>query len=127
MWSDNYFYLSIYKDKNLSSAVATKSILEFLDALPDLKKTSDFRYGNTSIDVLTLFAKSADSWSDKDTNSELTNLVAIVCAKGEAADFETQKNLLIKIAAFLNWQLINEQTDDGIEDFVIWSPDTNSN
>lgn len=127
MWSDRHFYFNIYKDKSLSSHVATKSVCDYLDTLPDLKKTSDFSYCNASTDLSILFAKSVDSWSDNDTNSEKTNLISIVCTKGDSADFEKHKTLLIKIAAFLNWQLVDEQTDDGIEDFVIWSPQTHKN
>ena len=130
MWSDRHFYFDIYKDKNLSSSVETKSLRAFLDTLPELKKTSDFNYrnvpnSNISIDLLILYAKSVDSWSSDDTNSKKTNLLTIVCTKRDSAVFEQHKTLLIKIASFLNWQLVDERTDDGIDDFVIWAPKTN--
>ena len=36
--------------------------------------------------------------------------------------FEHVKTVFIKIAAFLNWTLVEEETDDGLENYKIWHP-----
>lgn len=122
MWSDRHYYLYISKDKKLSSYVETKKLGNFLDSMPELTKVSDFSYNNSSIDLSILYAKSIDSWSSSDINPEKTNLLTIVCPKGDSVAFEKNKTMLIKIASFLNWQLVDEETEEGIEHSVIWTP-----
>jgi HD superfamily phosphohydrolase YqeK len=38
---------------------------------------------------------------------------------GNEQNFEEIKNIFIQVANFLNWQLVDEHTDDGIEEFVL--------
>lgn len=126
MWSDRYYYLNICSDSLLSEDFSSTRLLTFLNSLPELKKVTDFEFRNVDsfpfLEILTLKAKTLDSWSNDDTNRTVTNLVTIVCSKGDTKDFERIKVVLIKIASFLNWQLTDEQTDDGEENKVLWTP-----
>jgi hypothetical protein len=128
MWSDKYYYLNIFHDEKLSINCNTQELIDFLKTLPELKQTGNFTFSNSSqsptfINIILLNARELNSWSDNDTNTQKTNLIAIVCAKGNPQNFEKLKEPLIKIASFVNWQLVDEHTDDGIEDFIIWSPE----
>jgi hypothetical protein len=127
MWSDKYQYLNIARDLRLSERYPTFKLVEFLGSLKELKQTSSFRFKNSSslssfLDIQLLKAKGFDSWSENDADASETNLLAIVCAKGDESEFEAVKNLLIRIADHLGWQLFSEETDDGEEDVVLWAP-----
>jgi hypothetical protein len=127
MWSDKYYYLNIAHDLDLSVRFSTVDLINFLHGQKELRQESNFRFGNsallpTFLDIQLLRARSYNNWSDRDTDSQETNLLAIVSAKGENVDFEKVKGLLIRIATFLRWQLIDEETDEGEENFVLWSP-----
>jgi hypothetical protein len=130
MWSNEYYYFNIYKDKNLSADFDTKKLQFFLDTLPELKKAGDFCYKNNTTFPFTefrlLFANSNSNYSSNDTNPIKTNLLPIVCSKYDKDNFDKYKSLFIKIASFLNWQFVDECTDDDIEDFVIWKPEEDS-
>jgi hypothetical protein len=120
-------YLNIAHDLQLSVGHSTSDLIAFLSSQNELRRESDFRFRNSPslssfLDVQLLKAKSYTSWSGKDIDVAETNLLAIVCAKGDNSNFERIKALLIRIADFLQWQLIDEQTDDGEEDLVLWSP-----
>lgn len=130
MWSDRYYYINIYHDKNLSIECNTHLLVEFLKSLPELQQTSPFKFTNTGrlpfAELLLLRAKDADSWSEaRDTSSQKTNMIAIVCAKDTPERFQQLKATFIKIASFLNWQMVDEENDEGIEDFVLWQPEGN--
>jgi hypothetical protein len=49
-------------------------------------------------------------------------MISIVCSKGDEIEFETLKAVFIRIAIFLNWKLVEEETDDGIDDNILWEP-----
>lgn len=130
MWSDRYYYINIYHDKGLSVECNTSQLVAFLRELPELQQKSPFEFTNTEqlpfAELLLLRAKDADNWSEaRDASSVKTNMIAIVCAKDSPEKFQQLKVAFIKIASFLNWQLVDEQTDDGIEDFVLWQPEGN--
>ena len=131
MWSDRYYYLNIYKDENLSSNRDTKELRDFIVRIPELKQVSKYEFKNIEpfpfTQLLLLNASSIDNWSDSDTNSKHTNLITIVCGKGENVDYGELKRVFIQIASFLNWKLVDEETDDGIEYFTIWEPRNNTN
>lgn len=127
MWSDRYYYLKIYKDESLSSDSDTKELRDFIAGIPELVQTDKFEFKNKEpfpfTRLLILKAKNPDNWTEKDTNSKRTNLITIVCGKGEHVDFTEMQKVFIKIATFLNWKLVDEETDDGIENYTIWKPE----
>ena len=131
MWSDRYYYLNIVSDLKLSSGVRTQELTSFLCNQPELIQVANFKFKSapdflTFLDIRLLKANNYNSWSDKDVSHEMTNMIAVVCAKGGSDNDEPVKNLLVRVARFLNWQLIDEETDDGIENYVVWKPSSNS-
>jgi hypothetical protein len=126
MWSDKYYYWNIYQDKQLSADFDTQTLTSFLKSLPELEQVGDYFFQSPPpfpfADISLLYARSINSWSSNDVNDKKTNLIAIVCAKDNAENFEKLKSLFIRIATFINWQLVDEQTDEGIEDYILWQP-----
>ncbi|MBC8152665.1 MAG: hypothetical protein H7Z72_07120 [Bacteroidetes bacterium] len=124
MWSDKYYYLNIYHDKELRVDCDTNQLVSFLKSLSQLKQTTTTAFTNSDrlplyIDITLLWTNHINSWSDKDRATQRTNLIAIVCAKDKLKDFQELKDTFIKIATFLTWQLVDEQNDEGIEDFIL--------
>jgi hypothetical protein len=127
MWSDRYYYLNIVPDLALSSGHSTEDLIAFLRKQKELVQVSDFKFRNSSdfsifVDIQLLKANSYDSWSDKDVSHEITNMIAVVCSKGDQGKYELAKNVLIRIAAYLGWQLIDERTNEGVENHLLWKP-----
>ncbi|PWJ38652.1 hypothetical protein [Sediminitomix flava] len=126
MWSDNYYYLNIYKDEFLSEKVSTQKILEFLNEISDLENIGDFRFQNKEhfpfIELSLLDAKSIDNWNELDSSFDDTNLITIVCTKKNHDDYKVIEKVLIKISSFLKWTLVDEETDEGVENYIIWKP-----
>jgi hypothetical protein len=126
MWSNKYYYLNICSDEKLSSSYDTQKIKKLLISLDKFKQTSDFIFSNNPdfpfTTITLLKAKNIDSWSDRDVNKNDTNLISIVCTKDNDENFNCLKNVFIEIAKTLNWKLIDEQTDNGIENSILWEP-----
>lgn len=131
MWSNKYYYLNIYKDESLSSDSDTKELRDFINGIPELMQTDKFGFKNKEpfpfTQLLLLKAKHPNNWTENDTDFRRTNLIAIVCAKGEHVDFKEMQKVFIKIATFLNWKLVDEETDDGIENYTIWESENKTN
>jgi hypothetical protein len=128
MWSDRHYYLNIFHDEELSVHYNTKELIDFLNTIPELEQTGNFTFSNSSqfpisIDFYLLYARHLNSWNENQTDPLKTNLITIVCTKNSQENFERLKSIFIKIAAFVNWQLEYEHTDDGIENYIIWTPD----
>ena len=126
MWSDRYYYLNIYADEHLSKACSTLEIRLFLSKLNSLQLKTAYQFTNKPdfpfIDMTLLFAKSPDNWSIKNVDPVYTNLITIVCRKDHERSFEKVKPDFIRIAEFLGWKLVDECTDDGIDDYQLWPP-----
>jgi len=124
MWSDRYYYLNIYKNERLSEEVSTTELTEFISGISELENDGILKFKNIDsapfVRLALLKSQSANSWSEGDRNSKSTNLITVVCSKVDGSDFEKVQNLLTQIAKFLNWKLVNEETDDGIKNFVLW-------
>jgi hypothetical protein len=131
MWSDRYYYLNIVYDLSLSAATGTQDLTAFLNKQPELIQVADFKFRNapeflTFIEMQLLNAHDYNRWSDHDVSPKTTNMIAIVCAKNEGDNYEPVKDLLTRIARFLGWELIDEYTDDDIENYIVWKPSTGS-
>ena len=132
MWSDKYYYLNIVPDLALNSGHSTKDLTAFLCKQKELVQLSDFRFQNSPdypifMDIQLLKANKYENWSEKDVSHETTNMIAVVCSKGDSGGYELAKEVLIGIAAYLGWRLIDEETDDGEENHLLWKPSSNSN
>lgn len=129
MWSDRYYYLNIYKDKNLSSNWDTRELRGYINGIPELRQENKYEFKNIEsfpfTRLLLLNANSVDNWTGSDTHPKKTNLITIVCGKGELVDFNELKKVFIQIASFLQWKLVDEETDDGLENYTIWEPNKN--
>ena len=127
MWSDRYYYLNIYKDKSLSGNVSTSELSAFITSIPQLEQHGAFNFRNTEsfpfTSIWLLKARSINSYNSNDTDTEKTNLITIVCAKGKDVDSNVLESVFIQIASYLNWSLVDEMTDDEIEDYIIWAPE----
>jgi len=126
MQSGSYYYLNIYKDKLLSTAMSTSKLKAFLANMPELEKNGNLGFKNRKTfpftRIMLLNAKNVDSWNENDTSNKETNLITIVCVNGKVGNWEKLENLFIKIASFLKWAIVIE---DGIEEFenqIIWKP-----
>ena len=126
MWSDRYYYLNIYKDEQLSDNCDTWDLMLFLAGIPELQRKDIYSFSNKEpfpfTDLQLLKLESLTGWTDLDVDAKHTNLIAIVCRKGEGVDFGEMKRVFIRIASFLDWKLVDEHTDDGIENFTLWEP-----
>lgn len=127
MWSDRYYYLNIYSDEELTKTCDTRSLRQFLQSLPELTQVGDFNSENSHnfpfTRLILLHTSGKGGWNDSHVSAKRTNLIDIVCAKGEDVPFDCMSATFIKIAKFLNWKLIDELTDDDVENFVIWEPE----
>lgn len=127
MWSNNYYYLNIYQNETLEGEVSTQILRAFLKDMSELVEKDKFTFENNLsfpfINLLLLKADNPNSWNASDTDEKSTNLITIVCAKGEEINFNELKRIFIRIASFLNWTLVDECSDDGYENFVIWKPE----
>ncbi|MGD1847633.1 MAG: hypothetical protein ACFB10_19760 [Salibacteraceae bacterium] len=126
MWSDRYYYLNIYKDKSLNTHCSTERLIYFLNDFPELQQKEMYRFGNADglpfVDMWLLFTPTLSSWSNYSTDPIKTNLISIVCAKGVYGRWELLQPIFVKIASYLHWSLVDEETDGGQEDFILWKP-----
>jgi hypothetical protein len=127
MRSPKYHYLGIYHDSDLSVHCYTYDLVAFLKTFPELVQTESHIFSNRPnfplfLTMTLLYAHKPDSWSDKNINAVRTNLIDIVCSKDNITAFGEFKQILIKVADFLHWKLVDEMDEDGNENVVIWAP-----
>ena len=127
MWSNKYHYLNIYYDEQLSVDRNTQEIVAFITGIPQLMQTGDFEFQNKEpfpfTHIQLLKARNLQSWNEKDTHFEKTNLIHIICTKASTMDFEEMKKVFIQIASFLAWSLTEEESENGVENHVLWKYD----
>jgi hypothetical protein len=127
MWSPFYFYWNIYHDQQLSQSVGLVELNVFLKTLPQLVKKTDYSYRNAHgfpfTDIVLLNTRNKDNWSDRNYAGESVNLIVIVGSKSEHERIPELEALFIRIAEFTGWLLVDEYTDEGEEDFVLWQPE----
>lgn len=132
MWSSFYFYFNLRYDAKLSESKPIEVIKSCLKEFEQIQEKQRVSYGNSGdfpwIDLTLLKAKSYNRWVQDDAISQC-NLVAVVGSKHlehSAETIETRYlqyvDLLKRIADSLNWELIDEETEDGIEDYVVYNP-----
>ncbi|GAB4030355.1 hypothetical protein [Spirosoma jeollabukense] len=105
----------------------TNQLVAFLKSLSQLKQIAATTFTNDDrsplyINISLLWTNHIYSWSDKDRATQRTNLIAIVCAKDELKGFQELKDTFVRIATFLSWQLVDEENEEEIEDFILWKP-----
>ena len=121
MWSNLYAYYVIRGDKNYEAFRPTEEIAQILKNTGVLERIQLMKFKNLdffprlSISIA-LTADGSFHW-DETPNYEAVNLISVVTAK--RFDQNIYKNVLLKIAKELNWEVILEHDDDGNEDVLI--------
>ena len=132
MYSPFYFYFQLRYDNKLSESKLVENIKGWLKEFKELQEKKKVSYENSDsfpwIDLTLLNANFYDS-RIKDNSIGQCNLIAVVGSKNLQHPTETIEsrylqyvNLLKEIADLLNWELIDEETEDGIEDYVVYNP-----
>lgn len=63
------------------------------------------------------YSVSSETW-----NAEF-NMIPIVCSKSDSGKVPSyQVDLLVKIVEILNWELIDEETDESDKEVILYSP-----
>jgi ribonuclease HIII len=130
MYSDQYFYFTLRPDLELSEKISIELVKSFLNSIEEIKEKTSVTYQNNEmypwITLDLINAKSMNSWSSN-KDIEDVNLISIVGSKNTLTDtFENKRKyyltLLEKIADYLKWEIVEEETEDGIENFVVYKP-----
>jgi hypothetical protein len=132
MYSPFYFYFNLCYDAYLSESKPVESIKSRLKEFEQIQEKQSVSYRNSDgfpwIDITLLKANSYNNWV-QDDSAKQCNLIAVVGSKHLHHPAETTEtrywqyvDLLKKIADLLNWELIDEETEDGIEDYVVYNP-----
>jgi hypothetical protein len=127
MWSHLYGYYEIRGSENYDICDDTEDMRTILDSFHELKRIGLISYENAigypwiSLSLVKSnkgnYSISSETW-----NVEF-NMIPVVCSKsGNGKVPMSQINLLIRIAEILNWELIEEETDEIDEDIILYQP-----
>jgi hypothetical protein len=127
MWSHLYGYYEIRGAADYSISVDTEITLAMLDGFSELKRTGLISYENAigyPWIYLSLVKSRKGNYSvGPETWDSEFNMIPIVCIKSEDGKVPVaQVELLIRIAKILNWELIDEETDESDEKVILYSP-----
>ncbi|MEK6482615.1 hypothetical protein WJR50_34125 [Catalinimonas sp. 4WD22] len=110
----------------MTESVPINEVKKFLDNLPEIKERGIVNYENHKffpwINLTLVKTATMDSWAS-DIEIQYVNLISVTASKrGTQADKELEEylNLMKKIADFLKWEIVEEETEDGIENHVIY-------
>ena len=124
MWSSDYFYFEIRFDQTYSRTINSSELLGFLvDEIYLVSDGTDSLVGNYQQPWmnLTIVKASKDGcFSSQRECPEKVNLISIVGSK-KYNNYGEYEKILIKIAQWLKWELIEEEDDEGNEGVIIWS------
>lgn len=136
MYSPHYFYFYLRYDADLSESKSLESIQRHLKKVEHIEEKGRVVYKNVHsfpwIDISLLNANSYSTWALSDTISQC-NLIAIVGSKVTDSAVETMDArythytmLLKQLADVLGWELIEEETEDGLQDYMLYRPERKS-
>ena len=127
MWSHLYGYYEIRGSADYSISADTEDMRTILADFPELKRVGLMSYENAlgypwiSL-CLAKSSKGSYSVSPETWNTEF-NTIPVVCSKSDSGKVPAaQLDLLLRIAALLNWELLEEENDEGEEDVVLYAP-----
>jgi hypothetical protein len=127
MWSHIYGYYEIRGAADYSISVGTEIMLAILDGFSELKRTGLISYENAIgypwISLSLVKSRNGNySVAPETWDSEFT-MIPIVCSKSENGKVPVaQVELLMRITEILNWELIDEETDESDEKVILYSP-----
>lgn len=126
MYSAFYFYFEIRYDASYSRSVDAPALTRFLAGLDELvPKNGDTyaaREGAPWLSMALLSADSRGNYASWGTCPAFVNLISVVGSKEGADARQFYLSLMVKIAAFLGWHVMDEEDEDGNEDVVLWRP-----
>lgn len=125
MESPFYSYFEI-RSPEIAGSFDLNWLTIFLDGISEIEKEGTHQYRNKKgfpfFSLHLLFVTSYSNWSSLDIHETKANFITIVSSKETSNDLQKCTSLSMKIAQFLNRELI-EETDDG--DMIIWQPRNN--
>lgn len=127
MWSTYYDYYEVRSSGSYDLTADTKQVQAALDAMPELERVGLMNYKNATgyswIDLVLVKGQNGNFSCSNNTWHDDFNMIPIVCSKSDKGSVPvSQTAFLIKIAAMLNWELVNEENDAGQENIVLWNP-----
>ncbi|RYF48045.1 MAG: hypothetical protein EOO38_10960 [Cytophagaceae bacterium] len=127
MWSHLYGYYEIRGSAKYDVSADTEGMRTVLDSFSELKRIGLISYENAvgyPWISLSLVKSSNGNYSvSPATSSSEFNLIPVVCSKSVDGRVSTsQVDLLIRIAAMLNWELVEEETDESDEEVILYHP-----
>ena len=127
MWSTYYDYYEIRSSGSYGLTADTKQMQAVLDAMPELERVGLMNYKNAMgyswIDLVLAKGQNGNLSCSNDTWHDEFNMIPIVCSKSaEGSVPASQITFLVKVAAMLNWELVNEENNAGQENIVLWKP-----
>lgn len=124
MWSDRYNYYNLQSDRHYSGKLKTEEVIRvFLETGLFVQKNHQVLCNAAHFPwVEMILVKTKDGNFAASANKiPYTNLVAIVCSKGQERDDKMYVDTFLKIAKTLNWKLYLEEDDNGNEDTEVTS------
>lgn len=127
MYSPFYFYFEIRSDAFYSKSIDGYTLKGFLAGLDELALAEDDTYvtanGAPWLSMGLHHADPGGTFASSGSCPREVNLISIVGSRKEAgAARHFYLDLMVKIAAFLQWELVEEEDESGDEDVVLWCP-----
>jgi hypothetical protein len=127
MWSHLYGYYEIRGSANYDIHDDTEDMRTILDSFPELKRVGLINYENATgypwINLSLVKSDKGNYHVFNETWDAEFNMIPIVCSKSDSGRVSVaQVKLLIKIASILNWELIEEETDESDDERVLYQP-----
>jgi hypothetical protein len=127
MYGAFYFYFEIRSDASYSKSVDGHVLKSFLSGLDALSPKGDDTYvaanGAPWLSMGLRCADSGGNYASSGTCPEVVSLISVVGSNRDAsAARHFYVDLMVEIAAFLRWEVVEEEDEDGNEDVVVWCP-----
>jgi len=132
MYSPYFFCFCLRFDAGLSRHLDVDRVRAYLRGVDQMREVDPITYESTEtfpgIRLMLLHAGSYESWASN-PSIRTCNLISVEGSKFANAEAETLParharyvEWLKKIADLLGWELVEEETEEGIEDLVLYKP-----
>ncbi|MFD7450858.1 hypothetical protein [Kitasatospora sp. NPDC059827] len=112
------WYLAIRSDSRYGESIPTSALTEYLDSIPELCRTDLSGYtaeGGLLGWVHLVIASCGPTGSYATHPSRLPqdiNLVQLICSSSLGSNYEAQEALARRIAVRLDWEMLDDETDE---------------
>lgn len=121
MYPNEYHCFHVLPFLETDSMALKEDLTDFLLTFPELVQKDASSFENSTsfplVEIKLLLANPDEDWTDSDVHHLRTNFIAVGFANDRPENFEKIKSLCIRIAAFLNWQLL-----DATAKTSLWEP-----